>query len=78
MAPSCRFLGATLDAKGVDSWFGSAFSWWSPAWLMFELARRQFGHEWGRTQEEIDKEIKRREAARDHGQCDGWLTLQLH
>jgi branched-chain amino acid transport system permease protein len=30
---------------------------------MFELTRRQFARQWGQTQEEIEKEIKRREAA---------------
>ena len=30
---------------------------------LFEMARRQFKREWGSTQEEIEKEIKRREAA---------------
>jgi branched-chain amino acid transport system permease protein len=30
---------------------------------MFELARRQFVKEWGHTQEEIEREIKKREAA---------------
>ena len=30
---------------------------------MFELARREFKRQWGETQEEIEKEIKRKEAA---------------
>ena len=30
---------------------------------LFEMVRREFVHEWGRTQEEIEREIKRREAA---------------
>jgi branched-chain amino acid transport system permease protein len=29
---------------------------------LFELARRQFVHDWGEIQTDIEKEIKRREA----------------
>jgi branched-chain amino acid transport system permease protein len=29
---------------------------------LFEIARRHFAAEWGRVQEEIEREIKRREA----------------
>ena len=57
-----KFMGATINAKGFDSWFGACFVLVVGV-SMFELARRQFVREWGRTQEEIEKEIKRREAA---------------
>jgi branched-chain amino acid transport system permease protein len=56
-----QFLGATLDAKGIDSWFGSAFVT-VVGLAMFEVARRHFAREWGQIQEEIEKEIRRREA----------------
>jgi branched-chain amino acid transport system permease protein len=55
-----RFMGMTLNARGLDSWFGAAFVMLTGLGL-FELARRQYVHEWGEIQEEIEKEIKRRE-----------------
>jgi branched-chain amino acid transport system permease protein len=55
-------LGATLNAKSVDSWFGSGFVMLTGLGL-FELARRQFARDWGEIQTDIEKEIKRREAA---------------
>lgn len=55
-----KFLGAELDAKGVNSWFGSVFVFLTGVGL-FEVARRQFVRQWGEIQEFIEKEIKRRE-----------------
>jgi branched-chain amino acid transport system permease protein len=61
LGPELRFMGATLNSSGVDAWFGAG-------WLivvgvgLFELARRHYVHQWGEIQEEIEKEIKRREA----------------
>ncbi len=57
-----QFLGVTLNARGLDSWFGSIFVLLTGLGL-FELARRQFRHDWGEVQVEIEKEIKRRETA---------------
>jgi branched-chain amino acid transport system permease protein len=62
LGPELRFLGATLNARGFDSWFGAGFVLVVGIGL-FELARRQFARQWGVTQEEIEREIKRREAA---------------
>ena len=56
-----RFMGATLDAKGINSWFGAAFVLVTGLGL-FELARRQFLRDWGDIQTDIEKEIKRRES----------------
>ncbi|HEU4460668.1 MAG TPA: branched-chain amino acid ABC transporter permease [Methylibium sp.] len=56
-----RFLGATLDVKGFDSWFGAVFVALTGLGL-FEVARREFRRQWGGVQEEIEHEIKRREA----------------
>ncbi len=56
-----QFLGVTLDAKNLNSWFGSAFVMLTGLGL-FEVTRRQFLIEWGEIQEYIEKEIKRREA----------------
>jgi len=57
-----KFMGATLNAKGLDSWFGCAFVMLTGLGL-FELSRRQYTLEWGEIQTEIEKEIKRRETA---------------
>ena len=56
-----KFMGATLDSKGLDSWFGAGFVMVTGIGL-FEVCRRQFALEWGQIQESIEKEIKRREA----------------
>jgi branched-chain amino acid transport system permease protein len=61
LGPTLRFLGATIDASRPDAWFGAAFAVATGAGL-FELARRQFAEQWGGVQEEIEKEIKHREA----------------
>ena len=57
-----KFMGIVLNAKGVDSWFGSVFIMLTGLGL-FEAMRRHFLIEWGELQIEIEKEIKRREAA---------------
>jgi branched-chain amino acid transport system permease protein len=58
-----RLFGATLEAASVDTWVGIALVAFTSLGL-FELSRRHFVHEWGQAQSEIEKEIKRREAAR--------------
>jgi branched-chain amino acid transport system permease protein len=55
------FLGTKLDSKGLNSWFGSAFVMLTGLGL-FEVCRRQYAREWSQIQEDIEKEIKRREA----------------
>jgi branched-chain amino acid transport system permease protein len=62
LGPELRFMGATLDARGFDSWFGAGFVL-AVGMALFELTRRQFALQWGVTQEEIEREMKRREAA---------------
>jgi branched-chain amino acid transport system permease protein len=62
LGPELKFMGATLNAKSLDSWFGAGFVLLTGL-AMFELVRRQFVVEWGDIQEYIEKEIKRREAA---------------
>ncbi len=61
LGPTMDFMGATLNAKGVDTWVGAALVMIVGV-AMFELARRSFSREWGLIQEEIEKEVKRREA----------------
>jgi branched-chain amino acid transport system permease protein len=62
LGDTLKFLGITLNAKGVDSWVGSIFVMLTGLGL-FEAARRHFLIEWGEIQVEIEKEIKRRETA---------------
>ena len=61
MGPELHFMGATLNSAGLDAWFGSGLLIVVGA-ALFELVRRQYVHEWGEIQEDIEKEIKRREA----------------
>ena len=61
LGPKMKFLGATLNAKGLDSWFGAAFVLLTGI-FMFELSRRHFVRQWDGIQGDIEKEIKRREA----------------
>jgi branched-chain amino acid transport system permease protein len=56
-----RFMGATLDANSVDTWFGALFVLVTGI-ALFEVVRRQFLRQWGEIQEYIAKETKRREA----------------
>ena len=58
---SLTFLGVPLNAVGLDSWFGCVFVMLTGAGL-FEVSRRQFVKDWGKTQEDIEKEIKRRDS----------------
>jgi branched-chain amino acid transport system permease protein len=60
LGPEVKFLGATLNARSVDSWLGAGMAVLVGGGL-FELARRAFVADWGQAQEEIEKEIKRRE-----------------
>jgi branched-chain amino acid transport system permease protein len=60
LGPELRFLGASLNAKGLDSWFGAGFVMLTGIGL-FEVARRHFVRQWGEIQEFIEKEMKRRE-----------------
>jgi branched-chain amino acid transport system permease protein len=61
LGPEMHFMGATLNTAGVDAWLGSSFLLVAGA-ALFELVRRQYVHEWGEIQAEIEKEIKRRES----------------
>lgn len=61
LGPELKFLGATLNAKGLTAWFGSGFVMLTGLGL-FEVTRRHFVRQWGEIQEYIEKEMKRREA----------------
>jgi len=61
LGPQLTFLGASLNSKGLDSWFGAGFVL-VIGLLLFELSRRVFKQQWDLVQEEIEKDIKRRES----------------
>jgi branched-chain amino acid transport system permease protein len=61
LGPVVTFLGARLDTSSVDTWAGAALVLLTGLGL-FELTRRQYKQQWETTQEEIEREIKRREA----------------
>jgi branched-chain amino acid transport system permease protein len=61
LGPEMKFMGATLNARGIDSWFGAGLVLVTGI-ALFELARREFVRQWGTIQQEIEKEIERREA----------------
>jgi len=62
LGPEMKFMGATLNATHLDSWFGASFVL-LVALCLFEMTRRQFVRQWGEVQEYIEREVKRREAA---------------
>jgi branched-chain amino acid transport system permease protein len=61
LGPEMTFMGATLNTRSLDSWFGAVFVLIT-AVALFEVARRAFAKEWNQIQEEIELEIRRREA----------------
>ncbi|MDE2416292.1 MAG: branched-chain amino acid ABC transporter permease [Burkholderiales bacterium] len=61
MGSTLPFMGTTLDAAGVNSWFG-AFFVLATGLGLFEVCRRQFVKQWSHIQEDIEKEIQRQEA----------------
>jgi branched-chain amino acid transport system permease protein len=60
MGPTLRFVGIDLNTQSLDHWFGAVFVLLTGLGL-FELCRRHYQHDWGVIQEDIEKEIKRRE-----------------
>ena len=52
LGDTLKFMGVTLNAKGVDSWFGSTFVMLTGLGL-FEISRRQFLMEWSEIQIDI-------------------------
>ena len=61
LGPQMKFMGTVLDAKALETWLGACLVL-AVGVLLFELVRRRFARQWGRTQEQIEIEIKRREA----------------
>jgi len=61
MGSDVRFAGFHLTADSPHSWVGCVLISLT-GFGLFEVARRQYLHDWGVSQEFIEKEIKRREA----------------
>jgi branched-chain amino acid transport system permease protein len=61
LGPQLSFMGMKLNAKSFDSWLGAGLVL-ATGLALFELSRRVFVKDWERIQEEVEKEIKRREA----------------
>lgn len=62
LSDELNFIGLTLHTRGVGSWLGSA-AVALVGFGLFERARRAFVRRWGAIQEDIEKEIKRKESA---------------
>jgi branched-chain amino acid transport system permease protein len=60
LGPEVKFLGLMINVHSVNAWFGAVFVMLVGV-ALFELARREFRRDWDETQEEIEREIKRRE-----------------
>ena len=62
LGPRLRFMGVALDTSSAAPWIGAGVLLAVGAALL-EMVRRRFVQVWGRAQEEIEAEIKRRELA---------------
>jgi branched-chain amino acid transport system permease protein len=62
LGPQMNYLGLSLNAKGWGSWVGAGVVLVIGV-VLFEMSRRRFAPMWGRIQEEIERDIKQREAA---------------
>ncbi len=61
LGPKLRFMGVQLDATSAESWILAGMVL-ATGVVLFEITRRAFGHDWGAIQQDVEKEIKRREA----------------
>jgi branched-chain amino acid transport system permease protein len=62
LGPVVPFMGAKLNTQAPDAWAGAIFVLITGLGL-FEVTRRTFKKQWDTIQEEIEREVKRREAA---------------
>lgn len=60
MGPELTLMGVTLNTHGTPAWVGALILLVIGGGLL-ELARRQFAQVWGRVQDDIEREIRRRE-----------------
>jgi branched-chain amino acid transport system permease protein len=62
LGPVMKFAGLSLDAKGAPAWAGAILVF-AAGTLAFEVARRRVRVRWDAAQDDIERELKRREAA---------------
>jgi branched-chain amino acid transport system permease protein len=62
LGPMVPFAGLQLDTSSTTSWVVAA-ALLAVGLGIFEVVRRRFAQAWGKAQEEIEAEIKRREVA---------------
>jgi len=62
LGPVMKFCGVTLDAKGAAAWAGAAVLL-AAGGLAFEVLRRRVLARWNAAQDDIERELRRREAA---------------
>ena len=62
LGPVMKFCGVTLDAKGAAAWIGAAVLFAAGA-AAFEMVRRRVLARWNAAQDDIERELRRREAA---------------
>ena len=62
LGPVMKFGGVSLDAKDAPAWLAAAALFVVGA-VLFEIARRRFRTRWDAAQHDIERELKRREAA---------------
>jgi branched-chain amino acid transport system ATP-binding protein len=68
-----KFLGMTLDAKGMSDWMGAG-AVFAVGIALFEIVRRRFAQQWGDIQEYIEKEIKKKGGS---GMSEALFALEL-
>ncbi|WP_236580651.1 branched-chain amino acid ABC transporter permease [Rubrivivax sp. A210] len=56
VGPRMKFLGAQIDAQGLDAWFGAGLVL-VVGLALFELSRRRFVAQWGETQAAIETDL---------------------
>ena len=61
LGPVMTYLGASINTRSTDAWVGAVLVTLTGV-AMFEMARRQFQHQWGAVQADIEAEIRRRES----------------
>jgi len=62
LGPVLNFFGVALDTSGFSSWLGATLLL-AAGLTVLEVVRRRFVQTWGKAQEEIEAEIKRKEMA---------------
>jgi len=62
LGPVMKFCDVTLDAKGAAAWIGAAVLFAAGA-AAFEMVRRRVLARWNAAQDDIERELRRREAA---------------